>query len=271
MKTEFLGTWEITTHKTIAVKTPILIEGMPGIGNVGKITMDIIIEESKAILWKSFFSHHMPNTVFVNEQNLIDLPKIHIYYKRIKNQDYIFLTGDVQPTSESSSYEFCSIITRIFMDLKGKHIITLGGIGLAEIPETPKVYITGNNKQFLEQTISILKKKKLVVETKIYGVVGPIMGVSGLLLGVAKKQGINAYSLLSETFAHPIYIGLKGAKSILKILDMNYSLKINFKKLDEEIMHIDAQSKGLSDGHSVNDGNDKVLKYRKYSDVNYIG
>jgi proteasome assembly chaperone (PAC2) family protein len=273
MRNEALGGWEVTTHKELKIKTPILIEGMPGIGNVGKIAMDIIIEETKATLWKSFFSNDMPNSVFVNEDNLIDLPRIGLYHKRIKNQDYLFLTGDIQPTSESSSYEFCSIITKIFAELKGRHVITLGGIGLAEIPENPKVYITGNNKQFLEQTITQLNRKKLAIETKIYGVVGPILGVSGLLLGVTKKNGINAYSLLSETFGHPIYIGLKGAKSILAVLDKNYSLGISFKKLDKEIMHIDAQSKGLSDDLSgvSEDVKDKVLKYRKYSDVNYIG
>ena len=143
--------WETIEKNRVRIKNPILIEGMPGIGNVGKIAMDVLIEETKASVYMSFFSTSMPNSVFVNEENLIELPKIILYHKRIKNQDFLFLTGDVQPTTEQSSYLFCQMITDIFRELKGKHIVTLGGIGLNEIPENPKVYLTGNDKRFVEE------------------------------------------------------------------------------------------------------------------------
>lgn len=262
--------WTITKHSSIKITAPILIEGMPGIGNVGKISMDMLIEETRAKLWMSFFSHDLPNSVFVNEHNLVDLPKISIYSKRIRNQDYLFLTGDVQPITESSSYEFCEMIIQLFKDQGGKHILTLGGIGLAEIPESPKVYLTGNDKNFIDKTFTQMHKKGIFIERNIYGIVGPILGVSGLLLGLAKRQGISAYSLLAETFGHPVYIGLKGAKSILSAINKQYSFNLSLIKLDKEIANIDQQSKGAS-VFNKGSGKDKVLKYKKYSDVNYIG
>ena len=267
MKTKHINEWELVEHVNPKISTPILIEGMPGIGNVGKISMDIIIEETKAVLITSFYSKHLPNSVFVNEDNLIDLPKIALYYKKINGQDYLFLTGDVQPVTEQASYSFSDIIIQIFKEYNGKHIVTLGGIGLNIIPDNPKVYITGNNKKFLEDISNILKKKKLTFETKIYGMVGPIIGISGLLLGIARRYDIKAYCLLSETLGHPVYVGLKGSRAILQILVTQYGFNVKLDKLDKEIKQIDMQSGMLPKDGTHMEG----TKYRKYSDMNYIG
>jgi hypothetical protein len=260
--------WEVLEYKRFRLVKPILIEGMPGIGNVGKICMDLMIEDTKASLFMSFFSYGLPNSVFVNEENLVELPNICLYYKKINRQDYLFLTGDVQPMTEKSSYEFSEIIMELFKRFNGQYIITLGGIGLGDIPEFPKVYLTGNNKEFVDKVSKSMIKKKLKHETKIYGLVGPILGISGLLLGVSKKYKTNAFSLLAETFGHPIYVGLKGSKSILGILNEYLNLGLKFDRLDKEISIIDAQMKGL--GNDI-DPHDTLGKYRKYSDINYIG
>jgi hypothetical protein len=262
MKTKHVDEWEIVEHSSPKILKPILIEGMPGIGNVGKISMDILIEETKAVLIASFYSKYLPNSVFVNEQNLIDLPKLVLYHKKIKNQDYLFLTGDVQPVNEHTSYSFSEIIINLLKSYNCKHLVTLGGIGLNSIPNIPKVYITGNNKKFVENVSSNLRKNKLIFETKIYGMVGPIIGLSGLLLGIAKKNNLDAYCLLSETLGHPVYVGLKGSKAILVILSKYYSIPLNFSKLDKEIKHIDLQSASL---------NDSEKSYLKSPEVNYIG
>lgn len=258
--------WEITTHKKISFNKPILIAGMPGIGNVGKICMDVLIEETKAELFMRFFSYNMPNSVFVNETNLVELPKIEMYYKKINKQDFLFLTGDVQPSTEKASYEFAELIIDLLKKNNISFILTIGGIGLAQIPETPKVYMTGNSKEFLDKLSKEFQNKKLVVETKIYGIVGPIMGLSGILLGMAKKEKINACALLAETFGHPIYIGLKGSRTILDILNANFKLGMKFDKLEKEIKQIDAQIKGIQ-----GEMTDMQTKYKKITDVNYIG
>jgi len=268
LKTKHIDGWEIVEHAAPRISAPILIEGMPGIGNVGKISMDILVEETKAVLIKSFYSNNLPNTVFVNENNLIDLPKISLYYKKVNGQDYLFLTGDVQPVNEQASFTFSEIIVNIFKEYNGKHIVTLGGIGLNNIPETPKVYITGNDKKFVEDISDVFRKKKLTLEPKIYGLVGPIIGISGLLLGIAKKHDVKAYCLLSETLGHPVYVGLKGSMALLTILVKQYSLNVKLEKLNKEIKQIDLQS-GVSPQNVPLDKDS--VKYKKYSDVNYIG
>src|SRR3989338_2606974 len=110
--------WEIKTEIKSVPKlvNPILIEGLPGIGNVGKIAVDFLIEELGAKKLYSFFSYKFPYSVFINEENLIEMPKLELYYKKFKGQnkqDLLLLTGDIQPIDEESGYSFCEEIIKI--------------------------------------------------------------------------------------------------------------------------------------------------------------
>src|SRR3989338_192916 len=57
---------------------PVLIVGVPGIANVGKIAVDFIIEQKKAKKIAEFFSFDLPHLVFVREDNLAYLPKLEV-------------------------------------------------------------------------------------------------------------------------------------------------------------------------------------------------
>ena len=213
----------------------VLVEGLPGIGNVGKVAVDFMIDELKAKKVFEITSHNFPNAVFVNEENLVDLPKIEIYHKKMKNRDILFLGGDVQPIDERSSYTFSDVILEVLHKNNIKEIITLGGIGLAHIPKEPKVYCTGNAKELIEEY------KQEDMSEELYGVVGPIVGVTGLLLGLASKKDIKAIALLAETYSNPMYLGVKASKQIIKILNKKLHLDIDPEKLEQEIKQIESE------------------------------
>ncbi len=261
-----MSMWKITKLMKVKPKSPILIEGLPGIGNVGKIAVDFLISELKAKKIYNIFSYTFPHSVFVNENNLVDLPKIELYYKKMPKNDLLLLAGDIQPVDEVSSYEFCEKILDIFQSYKGKEIITLGGIGLAEMPKKPRVFCTANNKEIINKY-----KKDTELNDKIYGVVGPIIGVTGLLLGLAEKRKIKAIALLAETLGHPLYLGIKGAREELKILNKKLNLKLNLTKLDKEIKEIESELiRRTRDISTVS----KQLAFKKLSkrkETNYIG
>ncbi|MBI2647004.1 PAC2 family protein [Candidatus Woesearchaeota archaeon] len=229
--------WKIVQFvKNPKLNNPIFIEGLPGIGNVGKVAVDFLIDELRATKLYEINSYAFPHSVFVNEDNLVELPVVEIFYKKLKyNKDLLLLGGDVQPIDEVSSYEFSEKILDIAQKFNVNEVITLGGIGLADIPKKPRVYCTGNSKKIIE------RYKSEFVSNKLYGVVGPIVGVSGLLLGLASKRDIEAISFLAETYGHPMYLGIKGAKEILKVLNNRLSLKIDVNKLDKEIKDIESE------------------------------
>jgi len=235
-----MSSWKFVSmkKKLPVLSKPILVEGLPGIGNVGKIAVDFIIDKIKAEKLYDISSHTMPHSVFVNEDNLIDMPRIEMYYKKFKGNrpDLLLLTGDVQPTDEISCHEFCEDIIDIAKKFKTKEIITLGGIGLQDIPKTPRIFCTGNSKAIVTRYCKGTK-----ISNEIYGVVGPIVGASGLLLGLSKKKNIPAVSLLAETLSHPLFLGIKGAREVLKALNKKLSLNIHLKELDKEIKSLEAE------------------------------
>ncbi|MBS1267152.1 MAG: hypothetical protein MAG795_01124 [Candidatus Woesearchaeota archaeon] len=223
--------WQIKKiGETPKLNNPVLIEGLPGIANVGKIVVDFLLEELDAKKIYEFFSYSMPQTVFVNEDNMIDLPVIEMYYVKHKKQDLLLLAGDVQPTSEESCYEFVEEILKLAKKHSVSHLITLGGIGLRSVPKEPKLYCTGNSKKLIKTYT-----KDSDVENELFGVVGPIVGVSGVLLGLGKKQDIQAISLLAETLGHPMFIGVKGSKKILEVLDEKLELSVDMEAIKKEI------------------------------------
>ena len=228
--------WQVkSVGKTPTMKDAVLIEGLPGIGNVGKVAVDFIIEELKAKKIYEFFSYSFPHTVFVNEENLVELPTIEMYYAKNHKYQLLLLAGDIQPTDEVSSYEFSDVIPNIAEKFNAKNIITLGGIGLPAIPEKPRVYCTGNTKAVVRKY-----KKGTKLNDKLFGVVGPIIGVSGLLVGLAEKRNIDAISLLAETYGHPMYLGVKGARELVEVLNNKLELGIDIKKMDKEISKLES-------------------------------
>ncbi len=258
--------WKIekAEKKFPRLDSPVLIAGLPGIGNVGKVAVDFMIADLKADKLCNFFSYTLPNSVFVNEENLVELPSIDVYYKKRGKgkRDLLFLAGDIQPTNEETSYELCESVLNLCTQLKCREIITLGGIGLSSVSKTPKVYATGNDKAHIANFI-----KGTTINPKLYGIVGPIVGVSGLLLGLSSKKSKKAIALLSETQAHPMYLGIRGSREIIGILNKKLKLNIDLKRLEQDIkdMEADLQSKGELEKVS------KKIKDTLGKDTNYIG
>jgi uncharacterized protein len=232
---------EQEVEKLPTLNKPVFIEGLPGLGNVGKIAADFLIEEVKAKKLYSFFSYKFPHSVFVGDNNLVEMPKIELYYKKYaaksKKKDLLILTGDIQPIDEESCYTFCDVLLKIIKQFKCSEVLTTGGIGLQQVPDKPKVYCTSNDEKLYKQ----FTKKGMGVEKEIFGVVGPIIGVSGVLLGLGKKRKVKGAALLAETFGHPMYLGIKGAKEILKVIERKYKCKLNIKKMSKEIIEVEKE------------------------------
>lgn len=246
-KTRFIG--------KVQAKDAVLICGLPGIGNVGKIAVDFIIDSLKPKKFAEMHSPSFPHAVFVEEDNMVHLPEVALYHKNIGKRDFLFLAGDVQPIDERSCYDFCERVLDIAQKYGCREIVTMGGIGLGKIPKKPKVFITGNNKKYM--------KTFKGCNVKIYGIVGPIIGVTGVLVGLAKIRKIPAAILLAQTFGHIAYLGIKGSKEILGVLNERFKLKVNPNKLNEDIELMEEDELMLTQQAG--------LAKPKKTEVNYFG
>jgi uncharacterized protein len=251
--------WRVTRHKLVRPRKPVMIIGLPGIGSVGKITTDMLAEQLKAKKAISFFSHSMPNSVFVKEDNSVDLPRIEVLHAKRKGKDYLFLVGDVQPVEEEASYSFTEAVLLVAKGFKCQEVIALGGIGLQDTPLNSQVYCVGNDPSLVKSF------EGLGAKTKLFGIVGPIMGVTGLSLGLGRKYGLKCAALLAETYAGHMHLGIRETKGLIRILDRKYSLGIKIKDVEKDILKIEKALKPLI-------RQQELLEHKDYqSDTSYIG
>ncbi len=211
-------------------KKYVLISGLPGIANVSKIAVDYLSEKIKAKEVFSIYSYYFPNSVVIDKNNLVHLPKVSIKKGKLGKKDLLLLTGDVQPTDDKSY-----MLTELILDLVEKNvkeIITLGGIGLKKLPKEIKVHVALNDEKLKE------KLKNIDVVFDGNKTVGLIIGVAGLLLGLSKLRKIPAFSLLVETLGMPMYIGLNEARILLSKLSSYLNEEIDLSGLEGKIKEV---------------------------------
>ncbi len=252
--------FNVTKLENLKFNKPVMIEGLPGMGNVGKIAVDFIIESLEAKKIFEINSYAFANCVFVDDNGIAELPKVEVYYKKIKTNDLFLVSGDVQPIDERGCYEFCDDLLDLFQDCGGKEVVSLGGMGLEESPKKSNVYCVGSDKK-------VINDWKVNGVKTAGGIIGPVIGVSGLLVGLAKKRGLKGATLLAETYGHPTYLGIKEAREILKILNSKFKLKLDMQALDKEVKFIEKEIKEKVEKIvAIQEGKEK-----KKEVTNYIG
>ncbi|KAA0000661.1 MAG: proteasome assembly chaperone family protein [Thermoplasmata archaeon] len=236
------------------LKEPILIEGLPGVGNVGKIAIEHLIDEIKAKKFAEIYSVDFPPQVIVDSDGIVRLVKNELFYWK-GEKDLIMLTGDYQGLSSKGQYILAEAILDVAEEFGTKMIYTLGGYGTGVEVEHPKVRGAATDKELVE-------------ELKAYGVVfrgeegGGIIGASGLLLGLGKMRGMRGACLMGETSGY--IVDPNSAREVIHILTEILGIKISFSRLDEkaeEVKRITDRIKSI----------EKTLSEKKDEDLRYIG
>jgi len=210
----------------VKLKDPVLIEGLPGLGMVGRIATRYLAKQLNAKPFAKLYSPHFPYYVLVNEKGSVRL--LHCVFSFWENRtgkhDLIFLTGDSQAQTIEGQYDVANSI----LDFAEKHgvrtVITIGGYR-KEAEEKPQVVAVSTN--------SALLSKALKAEAVASPSGNPIVGTAGLLLGFAKFRKISALCLLGETRGY--LPDPEAAKSVLSVLKSILEIKIDFKDIDKEI------------------------------------
>jgi len=210
----------------VKLRNSILIEGLPGLGMVGRIATRYLIKQLNARKFAELFSPHFPYYVLVNKKGSVRLLRgnFHIWKNNTGENDLIFLTGDSQAQTIEGQYEVSSCILNFVSQLNTKLIITLGGYR-KEVEGKPKVVAVSTDPEIL--------KKPLQAKALVSSSGNPIVGTAGLLLGLAKFQNIDALCLLGETRGYlpdPL-----AAKSVLEVLQKMLDIKVDMDDLNKEI------------------------------------
>lgn len=207
----------------LRLKGPILIEGLPGIGLVGKLAADHLIRSMEAKRVADIYSPHFPHQVVMQKNGIMRMLKNKLYQFPGKRGDILVLVGDVQAITSEAQYEVCGAILDWFAKKGGKEIYTLGGYGTGRAPLNRRVFGSATHKEM----VPLLQKHGIIFgESR-----GSIIGVAGLLIGLGKLRGMRGVCLMGET--HGAYVDAKSAQALLEALSKVLEIKIDVSKIEE--------------------------------------
>jgi len=220
------GTEIVEVAKEVELENPILIEGLPGLGMVGRIVVRYLAKSFGAERLAFLYSPHFPYYVLVNKKGDVRLLRAEFRYLKNKSGkgDLVLLTGDSQAQTIEGQYEVADRILEFAQKLGVKTIVTVGGFRV-ETEEMPKVMAAATSPELLEKSVAAG-----AVASRAGN---PIVGTAGLLLGMAHFRKIDALCLLSETRGY--LPDPKSAKSVLEVLQKLLGLGVDLAGLDKEI------------------------------------
>lgn len=217
---------EINILEEVELNNPIFIEALPGIGHVGKLAADHIIDELDATKFAELYSYHFPPQVFVDEDGLVENMMNEFYYLKSQGEekrDYIILVGNSQALSPEGQYQLSDEILDFVEKFGVKEMYTLGGLAIGHPIEESRVFGAATDLEIIE----ILRE----LDVEIRSADGGIVGASGLLLGLGKLRNIKGACLMGETPGY--FIDAEAAEAILEKLASILNIEISTDKLEE--------------------------------------
>ena len=169
---------------------PVFIEGLPGFGNVGKVTADLLIKFSKAKLFAEYYSPFFPDYVTTNTKGICFPPNYKFFASSSGDYELVILTGDLQPPLNNvvAHYKICEELLDFAQNLGCNLVVTIGGIPVPS--DKGDVYVSATSRKLAEEAVD--------QGGIIYGK-GRIMGATGLLLGLAREKKMEGICILGAT------------------------------------------------------------------------
>jgi len=217
------------------LRDPVLVEGLPGIGLVGKLAADHLIQELNAVKFAELYSPHFMHQVLIKKNSVIDLMKNEFYYWKNPEEggrDIIILTGDQQvpPTDSPGHFEVVGKMLDFATEFGVREMITMGGYQVPELQGEPRVLAAVTHEELVEHYQKKLEGCGIdVVWREDEG--GAIVGAAGLLLGMGKLRSMYGISLLGESLGY--IVDAKAAKSVILAVSKVLDLELDMTALEE--------------------------------------
>lgn len=221
---------EVILNKKI--KNPIIIEAFPGIGLIGSITTEYLVNHLNCEEVGQIILDDIVPIVAIHSEKLIK--PVSLYYNQKNN---ILIIHSISPV-KGIEWKISEAVFEIIKKTQPKQIISLDGVG-SQKKDSSEVYFYSNNKK-LESKLEKIGMKSLKESI--------IMGVTATVMSKIKKDFVGIFA---ET--HLNLPDSRAAASIIEVLDKYLNLKVDYKPLikkaemfEDKIKDIMSKSKDLS-------------------------
>jgi uncharacterized protein len=168
----------------ISLSDPMLVEGLPGVGLVGKIAADHLVEQFEMDYYASINCEGLPEVAVYAEDERELRPPVRLYADG--DRDLLVLQSDV-PVNATAAAEFATCLTGWFIDAGATPIFLSG------LPEqkdgVPKLYGVATNGAG-----DVLDEQEIDTPPSH----GVISGPTGGLLAEAGERGLDSLGLIVQ-------------------------------------------------------------------------
>ncbi len=249
----------------VTLRDPILIEGLPGVGNVGKLAADYLRDQLPAKPLATIFSKFFPPQVYVSEAGIIRLVSNDLAYWKAPAgaaHDLLILGGDYQGISPEGQYEITERVLDFCAQLGVKEVFTLAGFAQGRIVDQPRVLGAATSSG----RVDAMKKFNVVFSRNDPG--GGLIGASGLFLGLGRLFGMEGVCLMGETSGY--FVDPRAAEAVLRVLTQTLQLPIDFSALQAKAQEIDRIAQKIHEAEQHAEGGPSPGPPAR-EDLGYIG
>ncbi len=215
------------------LRDPVAVIGLPGIANVGRVSVETLVQVLDAVHYQDIFCNDFPPQISVTN-GIASFPKSSLYLYRAapdEPHDIILLTADYQPSSSRGVFEYSDFVVKHFVHLGVHHIFALAAydqnydVFFDYFPKQPRIYVSASSKDLLDKILSM--EGTLPISN------GMINGANGYIPAWASNMyNIESACLLGETMS-VIKLDFRSAKRVLETIADLLSLNATFDALEE--------------------------------------
>lgn len=205
---------------------PNIVEGFPGIGLVGTIATEFLIEHLKAKQIGSIWSDDISPIIAIHENKIVQ--PLGIFYSEKYNLIILHAITNI----EGKEWITADEIVKLCKELDAHQLISIESVGNPNANEETKVFYFANNKEDEK------KLKDSGVEPLREGI---IMGVTGALL--LKAKNLRYSCIFGET--HSQLPDSKAAAQVIEKLDKFLGLEVDTGPLMESAQKFEEKLKGI--------------------------
>lgn len=220
-------------------KNVTIIEGFPGIGFVGSITTEFLIEHLQAEKIGCILSEDMTPITVIHNSKVLE--PFGIFY----NQKYNLVILQTLNPVQKLEWKAANVLGELVKELTAKEIISLEGVA-SQVEEQNVFYYTKKNSKKLD-SIKIQPLKD-----------GIILGVTASLL---LKEKLPLTCIFVET--HSSLPDSRGAAKLIEALDKYLGLNVDYKPLLQKAEQFEKKIKGIisKSQEATNEKDKKELDY----------
>ena len=174
----------------------VFIEALPGVGNVGKIIVDALIEEheSECLAWLMHPDFPPHSTM---KDGLLHPPRIEIHQVLLPmGLPVIVLTGDSQPLTPTGQYELADKILKMLDKADAELLLIL--VGLQADVEEQSIHLVCSDID----TRDAFAERGVIASTTAPE--AGMIGMAGLLAGMAPLRSVPAACAVAETLGSTV-------------------------------------------------------------------